>query len=106
MTVGIGLIRDFELDTGLLHRPQAHFAPAGRGHGSDERAFGGGARLEFVAQCGEELGEAVTGFAIEDDALEEQSVTEGVAGGPGFAFGRDGSVGFDGVGTIGRDLTF
>ena len=94
---GVGV----EIDESFLNAPDAHHAPAGDGHGFDQQGLGGVGRLEFGGECRKEPGEALLGFAFEDDGLSEHAVAGAVAGGVAFAGGGDWSAGSGAVGAGG-----
>ena len=88
--VGLGV--DFAGVGGGGEPPGAHLAPFGYDHGFDEHEFVGRLRFEFDDLAGEEALEFLGGFAGDQDCVGDQAVTEGVAGGDGFAVFGDGAV--------------
>ena len=71
---GIGVeagavVVDLEVEEGGFGGPEAAEAPFGGGEVFDGGGFGGGGGLEVVEEFGEEGGEALGGFGVEDDGL-------------------------------------
>jgi hypothetical protein len=87
-----------------LDVPDALLAPAGYGHGVDEGFFEGGGGTELIVESGDEVQESLGFLAAEKDVGGKNAVFDGVAGGGGFAGGRDRSAGSASVGAGSGDL--
>ena len=73
-------------------------------HFLDENLLGGGGRVEFSGEVGEEGVEFLAIFAAKKEGGGVEAVRDAVEGGPGFAFGGLGSGGFLRIGAIGVGL--
>ncbi len=91
-----GDIEDLGFDAADTHAP-----PVGCYEVIDEHAGDGVGGLEIVVELRGELGEVLLGLLFEDDIFGQEAVFERVPGRPGFAFGRDGTVGLGSVGAGG-----
>src|ERR1017187_10764266 len=76
---GFVLFGDLVIESGLFHAPDAHLAPAGNGHGLNERVLDGAFGREFGAELREKAIEAGPVFAVENDTTGEQPVTQTIA---------------------------
>ncbi len=75
---------DFVGEGDLFKAPEAHLTPAGYRHVFDEELFGETFGLVLFDEAFEEIVEATTVFAFEDDGGGEEAMTGGVAGGAGL----------------------
>ena len=85
-------------EVGFFEAPDAHATPVRSGHDVDRVRLSAIRGLEFVAQSGDHFEETLLGFAGVDQGIGEESVARGVAGGDGFAFGRDRARGIGSIG--------